>query len=492
VSGGLGWLTDRRWNRLSLRSRMTVLAATAAAVAVIGVAIASWVLVQAKLYQQFDAQLRSYAQLAAKSGAAAEALNTLRPVDRPPAGVPSERAPEFVVQFVSADGTVTTAGTDGRAAIPVTERTRGLASNQVGAPENLQIGHDAYRVWTVARDGGLVQVARDSEAIDKTLRELGLLHALVGLVGVVGAAALGRTVARAGLRPVDVLTAGAERVAHTQDLTAEIPVDGRGEIARLAEAFNAMLGALATSRAAQRRLVEDAGHELRTPLTSLRNNIELLIHADQHTNSVKVLSDADRARLLSDLGTQTVELSTLISELVDLAKEETSPEPFEPLDLADVVVSAVDRVRARASHVRFETSLAPAEVIGRPVSLERAVLNLLDNAAKWSPQGGTVEVAVGVEADAATPTARITVTDQGPGITETDLPHVFDRFYRADSARALPGSGLGLAIVAQVVAMHGGSVRAGTALLGGALLEISLPLAAVGKLPISHLIRPGS
>jgi two-component system sensor histidine kinase MprB len=461
------WLANHRWRRLSLRSRFTLLAAGAAAVAVVGVAVASWFVVQAKLKQQFDDQLRSYAELATKSSSAADAFTTLLPADRRTADY--LRSSELIVQFVDSSGKVSTAGSPNQ--IPVTSLAQTVANGQRTPIEVVRIGHDQYRVLTVAGPNGLVQVARDAEDIEQTLAELGLLHAVIGLIGVLGAAVLGRSVARTALRPVDALTAGAERVARTQDLTAKIPVDGRGEIARLAEAFNAMLSALDTSRVAQRRLVEDAGHELRTPLTSLRNNIELLIHAE---GSTRVLSSADRTRLLADLGTQAVELSTLIGELVELAKEQNSPEPFVRVDLADVVGAAVERARARAPHVRIDTELDHAQVVGDPVSLERAVLNLLDNAAKWSPPDTTVRV--GVELD--TSYALITVTDEGPGIAETDLPHVFERFYRAESARAQPGSGLGLAIVAQVVAAHGGTAQAGRADAGGARLEVSLPVAA--------------
>jgi two-component system sensor histidine kinase MprB len=352
----------------------------------------------------------------------------------------------------------------------VTAKARAVADGQPAQVERLRIGYDQYRVWTVAaRDGGLVQVARDAEGIEQTLTELGLLHVLLSVIGVLGAAVLGRSVARAALRPVDALTAGAERVAHTQDLKAKIPVAGRGEIARLAEAFNAMLSALGSSRAAQRRLVEDAGHELRTPLTSLRNNVELLIHAE---GSAKVLAAADRTRLLGDLGTQAVELSTLVGELVELAKDDSSPEPPVPADLSDIVGAAVERARARAPRVRFDTDLTRVQVVGHPASLERAVLNMLDNAAKWSPPEGAVRVSVRNSSDHAV----VRVEDEGPGIDQVDLPHVFERFYRAEAARALPGSGLGLAIVEQVAAGHGGTVRAGRAEAGGALLELLLPV----------------
>jgi two-component system sensor histidine kinase MprB len=463
---------------MSLRTRLTVMTAAAVAIAVIGVAMTSWLLVRAKLYQQFDAQLRSYAQLAAKASSPADALATLRVADRQTPDSGPGRQFGLAVQFIDRTGRSVAVAGD-LPAVPVSDGARQVAAGQLpDVSEVVQIGHDRYRVWTVARPDGAAQVARDAEPIENTLAELGLWHVLVGLIGVAGAAAVGRAVARAVLRPVDLLTAGAERVARTQDLSSGIPVSGKGEIARLADAFNAMLAALGESRNAQRRLVEDAGHELRTPLTSLRNNVELLIHASAEHDTAKVLSADDQARLLTDLNVQTVELTTLIGELVELSKEDTVPEPVERLELADVVGSAVERVRPRAPHVRIETSLARAEVNGRPVSLERAVLNLLDNAAKWSPPGGTVQVSVRAEEESGKPVARITVADEGPGIPDKDLAHVFERFYRAESARALPGSGLGLAIVEQTVTLHGGSVRAvnaGTSV--GAVVSLTVPLA---------------
>jgi two-component system sensor histidine kinase MprB len=441
---------------LSLRGRFGLLAAGTAAVAVIAVAIASWLVVRTKLDRQFDDQLRSYAQLAAIANTPAEALTTILPADHddgPGRG-------ELIVQFTNTDGTIVTAGAKHSEQVPPT---------LPGQVQTVHIGDEQYRVWSVPGHDGQVQVARDAEGIEHTLAELGLLHAIVGFVGVLAAAALGSTVARTALRPVDDLTAGAERVARTQDLTSKIPVRGRGEIARLAQSFNSMLTALDDSRTAQRRLLEDVSHELRTPLTSLRNNIELLVHAESLDGT---LDPADRTSLLRDLEVQIVELSTLIGELVELGKGETSPEPASSVDLADITGAAVERTRSRAPHVTITTRLDAVRLVGRPAALERAVLNLLDNAAKWSPPNQPVHVALRQTGGLA----RLSVTDQGPGIPPGDLPHVFDRFYRAEAARALPGSGLGLAIVAQVVASHNGVVRAVNREGGGARLEVVLPL----------------
>lgn len=459
-----------RWTTLSLRGRLGILVAAAVAIAVVTVSAISWSITRADLYDQFDARLQSYAQLAAKTSSPEEALETLRSTEnRPGPG----RSGGLTVQFLSASGAVTgTAGAKPR--IPPAPVDAPVAEGTVGRASDVRrIDGDRYRVWTAQRsDGGAVQVAQDSEDIEDTLGRLGFWLLVVSGAGVLGATVVGRAIARSALRPVDDLTSAAENVARTQELSAAIDVSASGEIGRLATSFNAMLAALSRSRDEQRRLVEDAGHELRTPLTSLCNNIELLIHAD--ANPGRRLPAEDRSRLLADLDTQATELTALIGELVDLSTGERPSEAEERLALADVVGSAVERTRSRWPNVTFDADLADADVVVRPTALERAVLNVLDNAAKWSPPGGSVRVSMTVEPGAV----RVRVDDEGPGIPEADLPHVFERFYRADAARPLPGSGLGLAIVEQVLTQHGGRASASPADGGGARFDLVLPLAA--------------
>ena len=460
----------KRWRRLSLRGRITALVAIAVAVAVLAVSLTSWLLTRDSLLKQFDDQLQTYAQIAAKAATPEDALAMLRETDRRAPDDMPVHSEKLIVQFIDAQGKVEgAAGTP--VPLPVGPMAEAVALGYApGSSEVDKVDSDRFRVWIAPRQGGgAVQIARDSEGIERAMGQLGFLEILVSLAGVVGAALVGRAVARTALRPVDALTDAAEEVARTQELTGGITVESRGEIGRLAEAFNEMMDALGRSRDDQRRLAEDAGHELRTPLTSLRNNIELLIHADA---TGKALPEEDRARLLTDLEVQSAELTTLVGELIELSKGDKPPETSERVDLADVLAIAVERARPRAAYMRFETSLSSAEVTGRPAELERAVLNILDNAAKWSPPDGVVTVTLTTDDGHA----RIVVQDQGPGIAEDDLPHVFERFYRAGDARALPGSGLGLAIAQQVVTQHGGRVEAGNADEGGARFVLTLPL----------------
>jgi two-component system sensor histidine kinase MprB len=295
---------------------------------------------------------------------------------------------------------------------------------------------------------------------------MGAVMLLFGLAGVIGAAAAGWAIARNGLRPVRRLTFNVERIARTEDLTP-LPVEGDDEIARLATAFNTMLAALSASRDRQRRLVVDAGHELRTPLTSLRTNLELLLQADDSGG----LEPESRAELLDDVGAQIEEMSNLVGDLVELARDEPVRSAVEQVDLAEIADRAIARARRRGTGLTFEVDLEPWWVTGESASLERAVTNLLDNAVKWSPPQGTVTVRL--------VHGTLTVDDEGPGIDPADREQVFERFYRADESRSMPGSGLGLSIVRQVVERHAGSVRVDENEAGGTRMVVQLPGAAL-------------
>jgi len=298
----------------------------------------------------------------------------------------------------------------------------------------------------------------------------------VAVAGAALAAALGRVIARTALAPVARLTRTAEHVAQTRDLGSRIDVPDRGdELSRLAASFNSMLTELDRATSAQRRLVADASHELRTPLTSLRTNLEVLAREDG-------LGEVDRSRLLADVVTQLEELGELVSDLVELARDDDAEaRSLEDVELDDLVGGAVARAQRSAREVRFETELAPCVVRGDPDRLARATANLLDNAAKWSPPGASVEVQLSRDGELA-------VRDHGPGIDPADLPHVFDRFYRAPGSRGTPGSGLGLAIVSEVARSHGGSVDAAPAPGGGTVLRLRIPrqeLSANSSAPLS-------
>jgi two-component system sensor histidine kinase MprB len=307
--------------------------------------------------------------------------------------------------------------------------------------------------------GYAVQLARSLEEVDSALRTISRWLIALALVGIGLAAALGLLVARAVLAPVQRLTRAAEDVSQTGDLSQRIDAGGKDELSRLASTFNTMLGALEDSARSQRQLVSDASHELRTPLTSLRTNIEVLAR-DQ------ALPEGEREQLLRDVTEQLTEMTALVAELMELARGDQAPAEPEDVRLDLATAGAIERTRRNRPGVTFKSDLEESMVRGVPSTIERAISNLLDNAAKWSPPDGEVEVTVR--------DGELTVRDHGPGIDSDDLPFVFDRFYRATSARGLPGSGLGLAIVRQVAEAHGGTVTAEAAEGGGTRMTLSL------------------
>ena len=346
--------------------------------------------------------------------------------------------------------------------LPVTEHDRAAARGEEGAFfSDAEVSGTHVRVLTVPLEGGYaLQIARPLDEVDTAMARIRNWLFLIASLGVVTAAVLGLVVARTVLTPVRRLTRTAEDVTETRDLSRRIEVTGRDELSRLASTFNTMLAALEDSSRAQRQLVSDASHELRTPLTSLRTNIEVLARDER-------MPPDERERLLVDVTEQLIEMTELVAELVELARGDREPAEPEDVRLDLVVASAIDRAARNRPSVSFQPDLEESVVRGVPATIERAVSNLLDNAAKWSPPGGEVEVAVHA--------GEVSVRDHGPGIDAADAPFVFDRFYRAANARGMPGSGLGLSIVRQVAESHGGSVTAEAAEGGGTRMRLFLP-----------------
>jgi two-component system, OmpR family, sensor histidine kinase MprB len=436
---------------MSFRVRLTLVAATAVALAVALASAVVYVVVRNELRAQVDDSLRNRA---------VEIVRASRPrgpfdVPRAPLGGPGD-----YVQAVRDDGeTLRRPGAD--IPIPVDQEVLDVAKGTAGpffTDETVAGTH--VRVLTFPYEPGwALQVLRTLTEVDNTLARLRWLLVAITAGGILLAAALGLIVSRAAVAPVARLTRATERVTETGDLSERIDASGEDELSRLAGSFNAMLGALEESTNAQRQLVADASHELRTPLTSLRTNFEVLM-------SDRELEPDERRKLLDDVVEQIGEMTALIAELIELARGDQLPSEPEVVRLDLVTEAAVERARRDRPGVTFNTRLEESVVNGVSPSLERAIGNILDNAAKWSPPGGEVDVSV--------EDATVVVRDHGPGIDADDLPHVFDRFYRSSSARTMPGSGLGLAIVRQVAQAHRGDVVAERAEGGGTRITLRL------------------
>ncbi|MGV9308089.1 HAMP domain-containing sensor histidine kinase [Nonomuraea sp. NPDC003727] len=445
--------------RRSLRSRLTLLVTLAVAVAVAVSAVGCYLIVKHELYVQMD---RTFDEQRMKPPEAKRYdVEWLLKHCQPTAQSTGHygRPPQSTM-VVYADGRPNCYVGPGLTVTPTVRRIAAQGGSDIfnGTTEQGK----PVRVFVESPVPGMaIMDSRPLGELLGTLRTLTFLLASVAAIGVLGAACAGLLVSRTALRPVGRLTEAVEHIARTEDLNTTIPVNGTDEIARLSRSFNAMTGALAGSRERQQQLVADAGHELRTPLTSLRTNIDLLLRSE-HTG--RAIDPKAKQRLLVNLKAQFEELTTLVGDLLQLARGQSDHEPHVEHAFHDVVGAAAARARLRGADVT--TDLDPWYVVGHPSSLERAVMNLLDNAAKFSP-GGKVEVELHG--------GELTVRDHGPGIPAEELPHVFERFWRSPSARGLPGSGLGLAIVAQAVQEAGGQVRLDNAPGGGVIARVDLP-----------------
>src|SRR5690625_450878 len=446
-------LREQVSDRVSLAARITLLTTVAVGLTIAAVGVTIFLTVRTEINHSLDTSLAKRAHAVAE---APEAADQMRSGTVPAALLASD----ILIGLIAPENTW---------AVPE-------LLPYIGAPERAVAGGvDPESIRTVDIDGTpyrivavqsgrheAVVVAQSMQSSSRTLDRLEIALWVVGAAGVIVAGIAGWLVATNSLRPVRRLTRAAERVARTEQLTP-IEVTGDDELARLTIAFNSMLTSLDASKERQRQLVADAGHELRTPLTSLRTKIELLSQAETKGG----LSPRARGELMADVRAQIGELTTLVGDLVELARETSPTHAPERTDLGEVLMNCVQRVRLRAPGIEFNVDSAPWIVVGDTQLLERAVTNLLDNAAKWSPPLGTVEVRLH---DGA-----LTVADNGPGINEDDLPHVFERFYRSREARMLPGSGLGLAIVAEAADRHGGTVTARRAPSGGAVMTLTIP-----------------
>ena len=413
---------------MSFRARVTVLVAIAIGLTVAAASVAVWVTARHELLRQVDRTL----------------------LQQDPGGPLSE--------FVDPEG-----GLHGRTFIPVSSDALKVArGNMDGYYATISIDGAQFRelVRPVETGGALISVS-PLDATNRALTRIKFWALLIGGIGIALAAALAAVVATAALRPIRRLTAAAETVTATPYLSERVAVGGSDELGRLATRFNGMLAALEESVGRQRRLVADASHELRTPLTAARTNVDLVREGK--------LPDEEVRHALDEASVELDSLTSLVSDLVELARGEERKLRLEDVALDDLVSAAIERAKARAPEATFVTSLSPVHVRVDPILVERAVGNLLDNAVKYSPAGAPIEVTVH--------DGEVVVADRGPGIAEEDLPRIFDRFYRAAAARAKPGAGLGLAIVREAAEAHGGAARAESN-ADGARFTLSLPAAS--------------
>jgi two-component system, OmpR family, sensor histidine kinase MprB len=443
---------------MNIRTRFALITSTIVLAIAVAVGLGAYGIASTQLHDQIDKSLQSRAVrlaelLDAPSFRPGEMfgrevrdeilgteLDAITQIDIPGTG-PIGRQGNPVIPSTSADVALSTAG--------IGFRYSSLTANSVN-----------YRILTIATpDGTLVRVGKDTAIVDKSLGAMRTWFPVLALLSAFIAAVIGWLFASRVSRPIETLANTADSIARTQDLDRHIEVSGKDEVAKLATSFNTMLEALRGSLTRQRQLVQDASHELRTPLTSLRANTELLERA--------TLSEADKASILSDMRAEVDELSALSAELSALATDQRSTEELSTTDLAEIAEDIATRASRRTTSVVTVHTTNDTVVSARPQQLERAISNMVDNAVKFSDANSDIEIHVGAR--------RIEVRDHGPGISDADKAHVFDRFYRAASTRSMPGSGLGLAIVAQFAHDHGATVYVLDNPGGGAIVGLQFP-----------------
>ena len=443
---------------MNIRTRFALITSTIVLAIAVAVGLGAYGIASSQLHDQIDESLQS------RAVRLAELLDA--PTFRPGEVFGREVRDEILGTELDAITQIDIPGTGpvgrrGNPVIPNTPADVALAAAGTGYRySSLTANGVNYRILTVATpDGTLVRVGKDTAIIDKSLGAMRTWFPVLAFFSALIAAGIGWLFASRVSKPIETLAETADSIARTQDLDRQIEVSGKDEVAKLARSFNTMLEALRGSLTRQRQLVQDASHELRTPLTSLRANTELLERA--------TLSDEDRASILADMRAEVDELAALSAELSSLATDQRTTEELNETDLVEIAEDIASRAARRTTAPVTVHSTADTIVTARPQQLERAVSNMVDNAVKFSASDSDIEIHVGAK--------RIEVRDHGPGISDADKAHVFDRFYRAASTRSMPGSGLGLAIVAQFAHDHGATVYVLDNPGGGAIVGLQFP-----------------
>jgi len=435
---------------VSLRRRITAAVALAVATVAVTLGVTGYLTTRSHLIGEVQHQLQGRVFLLLRSNAHRQG------VPAPPAlgGAPG------YFQFVYPNGRVRVPE-GGSAQLPADAHVLRIAKQGRGSFFTTARIHGVHvEVYTVGDADAhyAIEVALPLTEIDSDVHELAVTFGLLVGGGVLLAGLLGAGIARTALAPIHRFTKQTQAVTDALDRPRRLEEKGAEELRRLAMSFNRTLDALERSIQAQRHLILDASHELRTPMAALRSDIQIFLEADR-------LPDEERRGLQQAIVAELDELTQLVANVVELARGSSSSDHTEPIELDDIVKEAVARAQRRAPDLAFSLELEPTEIVNSPDRVSRAVTNVIDNARKWSPPGGRIEVDLhdGV----------LNVRDHGPGFKKEDIPSVFDRFYRADDARRLPGSGLGLAIVKQAAEAHGGYAAASNAPDGGAVLQVS-------------------
>lgn len=445
---------------MSFRTSIAINIVGAAMVGILLASTSAYLLTKHELTAQIDRALREQMTLSQSASAIPPSrLNSMNPPNLADQSIFSNNV--IFMQVITTSGVVLKPNSQ-QVELPKADASTLQATGGGPVLRTTSLGNIRVRMISgKSSDRSVVQIARSLDETDTALHQLVIRLIAISGAGLVLAFVIGIVAARRNVQPILTLTTTAEAIADTQDLTMSINERGNDELARLGRAFNRMVRALRMSKEQQQRLIVDASHELRTPLTIIRANVELLERPD--------LPAKKRASITKTVVDEVTEFDGILNEIVLLANEQDVVIERKPVVMTDVVARCAERLRRRAPDltINVTTNNKTFVIEGDDQLLERAVGNVLDNARKWSPPRGTIEVVVGE--------SSVTISDQGPGISDDDLTHVTERFYRSPAARSTPGSGLGLSIVLEIVERHGGQLSIGHGQNGGTAVTLSFP-----------------
>jgi two-component system, OmpR family, sensor histidine kinase MprB len=457
---------------MSLRNRIALAAAIAVATVAVGLGVIGYFVNRAKLIDQVRTQLQQRATALLTSGTdlggkghdgRPDGLGVIGQCGSPGSALIASSqlgGARGSVQLVCPGGQVV-AEQDATDQLPVTPQVIRIAQRSQGSVFFTAYVHRLHlEVLAVGdrEDGAAIEVAMPLTLVDSTLRALLVTGLILAGAGAILAGLAGLLIGRAAVGPIRRFSERTEHVTSSLDHPRRLEETGAQELKRLAASFNQTLTALELSVEAQRQLVVDASHELRTPIAALRSDIQIFVEAER-------LPAYERADLQASIIAELDDVTQLVADVLELARGSQSGDYTETLELDGIIRDAVERTQRRAPTIRFEVDLAPTVIVNHPDRVGRAVTNVIDNARKWSPSDGVIEVSLRG--------GTLVVRDHGPGFNEQDTDHLFDRFFRSADARRMPGSGLGLAIVKQAAEAHGGFAEAHNAPGGGAVVRVS-------------------
>jgi two-component system OmpR family sensor kinase len=456
---------------MSLRLRLTLLYLAFLAVALVAFGVAAYMVAAKRVYDNLDDSLSARVQTVDSSLEGLSGPLSEQDIDRSRWELDRQASTDIIFQIRDPDGRVLYSSQPANRELPVPKRLspgKETVSSRSVEGRRLRVLYQP-----IVRDGqtlGSLVAGQSLQETDEALDQIRMVFIFGGLAVLLLTSAPTYALARRALKPVRQVSQLARDIERTADFSRRLPTPrGGGEMRELVATFNAMIDRVEQALLTQRTFLADSSHELRRPLTVLRTNVDILNDPS--------LPAEEREACLREMRAEAAAMSRLLSDLLLLSREEKQAIREAPIDYSSLCEQAAAELRAQDVGHRTIVEVTPKlRVLGDRERLAQMLWNLLENAAQYTPDGGRIELHL----RPVNGFARVEVQDTGIGIGEEDLPHVFDRFYRAQGARAIreEGVGLGLAIVKYVAEAHGGMVTVSSRPGRGTTFSVDIPLAA--------------